>query len=309
MAAQIKGLCDSEVDGLFVSIPSSTVADAVQYCQTLNIPVIGVNSGVDYSDKLGLLHHVGQLEVAAGYKAGKRLVEEGTKRGWCVNHEPDNESVHQRCEGMEMAFNEVAEVEYAGQIEVPHNNDENYVSVVESTIGIDGSWDGIGLLLAGQAHAEAAADLFAGHSEAAMGIHDVSENIFASLNQGKLAFAIDQQPYLQGPSLCWCTTHTANSIWPTNTSRLVLLLFSVLPPQMNLHARQTTMKFVRWLAPAAMTNHQMKTTVNPPSLQKITTLDSLLVLSLVDCFLWALSSPLSPWSPQRKRETSFYRDF
>ncbi|KAL3924129.1 MAG: hypothetical protein SGILL_001238 [Bacillariaceae sp.] len=198
MSTRIKTLCDSMVDGLFVSIPSSTVVDAVEYCLNLNIPVIGVNSGVEFADKLGLMHYVGQLEVAGGYQAGKQSIAEGITQGWCANHEPDNVVVHERCEGMEMAFNEVAEVEYMGQIELPHDDDKEYVSIVEAAIGVTGSWDGLGLLLAGQPNAEAGAALFDDHPEVAMGIFDVSENIFASLNQGKFIFAIDQQPYLQG---------------------------------------------------------------------------------------------------------------
>jgi hypothetical protein len=63
MANKIRSLCDRNVDGLFVSIPSNVVAKAVQYCLDLAIPVVSVNSGAGFSEELGLLHHVGQLEI------------------------------------------------------------------------------------------------------------------------------------------------------------------------------------------------------------------------------------------------------
>lgn len=82
MAARIRNLCDSGgVDGLFVSIPSPVVAEAVQRCLDLSIPVISINSGVAASRELGLIHHIGQNEYAGGYGAAQRLMADGMKRG------------------------------------------------------------------------------------------------------------------------------------------------------------------------------------------------------------------------------------
>ena len=81
MAARIRNLCDSGVDGIFVSIPSPKLIPAIQRCQDLRIPVLSVNSGYDVSVELGLVHHLGQNEFAGGYQAAQRLMEAGMTRG------------------------------------------------------------------------------------------------------------------------------------------------------------------------------------------------------------------------------------
>ena len=81
MSARIRNLCDSGVDGLFVTIPSPKISDAVQRCLDLSIPVISVNSGEKESRELGLPHYIGQNEYASGYGAAQRLIAAGMKRG------------------------------------------------------------------------------------------------------------------------------------------------------------------------------------------------------------------------------------
>lgn len=199
MAAKIRSLCDTDIDGLFVSIPSVIVAEAVEYCQDKHVPVISVNSLVDDRDRLQLLHHVGQLESIAGYEAGKALITAGANQGWCVNHEPDNEAIGQRCEGMALAFNETTSATYMGQVHVSRDNDSEYISIVENAIASTSvTWDGIGLLLTGQIQHEPAVRLKMDHPEAFIGTFDVSERIFDSLESNQFVFAVDQSPFLQG---------------------------------------------------------------------------------------------------------------
>ena len=81
MAARIRNLCDSGVDGLFVTIPDPVVEAAVQRCYDLRVPVVSVNSGQIASREMGLVHHVGQDEYSGGYGAAKRLIEAGMTRG------------------------------------------------------------------------------------------------------------------------------------------------------------------------------------------------------------------------------------
>ena len=69
MAARITTLCQSGVDGIFVTIPDDVVLDSIRLCQSLNIPVISINAGADKSKEMGLLHHIGQSKyiVYCGY--------------------------------------------------------------------------------------------------------------------------------------------------------------------------------------------------------------------------------------------------
>lgn len=58
MAARVRTLCESGVDGIFVTIPSEELIAPIQLCQSLNIPVVSINAGADISERLGLMHHV-----------------------------------------------------------------------------------------------------------------------------------------------------------------------------------------------------------------------------------------------------------
>ena len=81
MAAKILNLCDSGVDGLFVTIPDDTVLAAVQRCHDLRVPVVSINSGQAASQALGLPHHIGQDEYSGGYGGAERLIAAGMTRG------------------------------------------------------------------------------------------------------------------------------------------------------------------------------------------------------------------------------------
>ena len=62
MADTIRTICDNNADGLFVSIPSSVVADAVAYCQTLGIPVVAIDTDSEYINNIDIQYNVGPIE-------------------------------------------------------------------------------------------------------------------------------------------------------------------------------------------------------------------------------------------------------
>jgi simple sugar transport system substrate-binding protein len=200
MSNKMKSLCSGSppVDGLFVTIPSDAVLEAIKECKAAGIPVISINAGAEVSQELGLLQHIGQLEYNAGFGAGKQLIEAGATKGWCMNHEPGTQTIAQRCEGMEAAFAEVDTAEYMGQIVVPRDDDAQYKVDVETGVNDDGLWDGFGLLLAGQIQLVPAITLLDEHPKVILGSFDLSEAFFAALNAKQVVFGIDQQPYLQG---------------------------------------------------------------------------------------------------------------
>jgi simple sugar transport system substrate-binding protein len=165
----------------------------------MQTPVISINLGAGFLLELSLIHLVSQLEYEAGYAAGKRLIEAGVTKVWCVNHEPENEAEGCRCNGLEAAIEEVDVVEYMGEIDIPPDNDTLYKSQVEVAINDnDGDWKSYGFLLLGPIHITPAVALLDNHPEVIMGTFDVSHEIFDALDQNYISFGIDQQPYLQG---------------------------------------------------------------------------------------------------------------
>lgn len=73
------------------------MANSILYCRELNVPVVSINAGADRVTELGILQHIGQHEYNAGYAAGKRLVDEGMKEAYCMNHAPGNIVLTERC--------------------------------------------------------------------------------------------------------------------------------------------------------------------------------------------------------------------
>ena len=64
MAEKVLILCESGIDGLFVTISDDVIADAVMKCQELKpkVKIVSINAGYEKSKKLNLIHHIGMLK-------------------------------------------------------------------------------------------------------------------------------------------------------------------------------------------------------------------------------------------------------
>ena len=197
MAEQIEAYCNEGIDGIFVSIPSDVIVPAVQVCLDLGIPVVNINAGVDAAAELGVMHHIGQLEYNSGYSAGMRLVEAGIQEGFCLNHVVGVSTLAERCQGFADALAEKG-VLYSGEHEVPADSDSAYVDSVLKIVGKDRTWENVGLLLLGLPQVAPGLLVKKEKPAVVMGAFDVSDEIYAALEEGTILFGIDQNPYLQG---------------------------------------------------------------------------------------------------------------
>lgn len=203
MANQIEMLCTKEnVDGIFVSIPSERVLNAVEKCANLGIPVISINSGAEMSKSLNLLHHIGMLEYDAGFSAGEQLSNTGIKHGICINHAKGVSAVNERCQGFGDAL-EAIQIGYAGQVYVPVSDETKFIEAVENFVAeklpdISEMWNGLGILAAGGPQHTSIIELARNHSNVKIGAFDTSSELYNAIDSGIKEFGIDQQPYLQG---------------------------------------------------------------------------------------------------------------
>jgi simple sugar transport system substrate-binding protein len=152
-----------------------------------------MNSGSDVSKKLGALLHVGQSEYDAGKAAGAKLKEMGGKKGICVNHEVGNVSLDVRCKGFTDGFGAVTVL--------PTSNDPADVKAkVKAALASDTAIDTILTLNASLAGEPSVAAV--GESGMDGKVHvasfDLSSGLLQAIADGKAAFAIDQQQFLQG---------------------------------------------------------------------------------------------------------------
>jgi simple sugar transport system substrate-binding protein len=193
-AQLIEAAVTEEVDGLAVSAPNpDAIRDAVKTAVDAGIPVITLNSGAEEAEALGAMTHVGQTETIAGEGAGAQLKEAGASKIICIIHEQGNIGLNQRCEGASEGFGgEVENLQVAGTADV-----STTLTEIQSKLESDTSIDGV--LALNPDIAVAARDAIAGAgSEATLGTFDLSADVIKAIKADEIAFAVDQQQYLQG---------------------------------------------------------------------------------------------------------------
>jgi simple sugar transport system substrate-binding protein len=194
MAALVLQAVDEKPAGLIVSIPNETVlAGPIHAAVEAGIPVISINSGFDVGRSLGALLHVGQSEYEAGRGAGEAMRDLGGTKALCLNHETGNVALDLRCKGFIDGFGGSVEV-----LAVAPDAAE-VRAAIEERLAADEAIDVILALnaaVAGEPAVAAAAALQGRTVRVAS--FDTTDAILAAVAQGRAAFAIDQQPFLQG---------------------------------------------------------------------------------------------------------------
>jgi simple sugar transport system substrate-binding protein len=193
-AQLIEAAVTEEVDGIAVSAPDpDAIQDSVKTAIDAGIPVITLNSGAEESAELGAITHVGQTETIAGEGAGAKLKEAGATKIICIIHEQGNVGLNQRCEGAKKGFGGAVEnVQVAGVSDI-----STTLTEIQSKLESDTSIDGV--LSLNPDIAMAARDAVAGAgSEATVGTFDLSGDVIKAIQADEIAFAVDQQQYLQG---------------------------------------------------------------------------------------------------------------
>ncbi|NJP78576.1 sugar ABC transporter substrate-binding protein [Streptomyces sp. AA8] len=192
-AQSVQAMIDQKVDGLIVTLAKpDAMKDVVAKAKKAGIPVITVNSGSDKSKEFGALTHIGQDEVIAGEAVGEQLNERGKKKAVCVLHEQGNVGHEQRCDGVKKSFK--GEVQ---NLYVEGTNMPGVQSSIEAKLQSDKDIDAVVTLGAPFAPTAVKAAEQAG-SKAEVDTFDLNAKVAEALQSGKLGFAVDQDPYLQG---------------------------------------------------------------------------------------------------------------
>lgn len=170
---------------------------AVKKMIAAGIPVTFMNQGLDW-EKLGGLNYIGEDPTVVGEQIGQRFTDAGKKDVICFNHAAGIQVVQMRCDGLKQV------VEAAGgtftQINVPAAQASNptvLTSALSGALRKDPNIDAIFTL--GSSAAELAAKVIEEQkSSATLATCDISTNVLNLIKDGKIAYAADQQPYLQG---------------------------------------------------------------------------------------------------------------
>ena len=196
MAQLVEAAVQQEPDGLVVSIPDAdALGDAIRKAVAAGIPVVSMNSGSDVAASLGVLFHVGQEEYDAGVGAGNKMKEMCVKNLICLNHEVGNVALDMRCKGVNDGYGSEVKV-----VPTAANTVDDVYAKVKATLQADDSIDGIVTLGASNAAEPTmkALDELGMVDLVKVGTFDLSANVLEMIRDGEMAFAIDQQQFLQG---------------------------------------------------------------------------------------------------------------
>ena len=195
MAKLIQAATAAHPDGLVVSIPDpDALGPAIKQAVAAGIPVVAIDSGLADARKLGALTFMGQEEYDAGVATGERMKVAGITNALCLNHEVGNADLDHRCEGFAKGLGGKTEV--IAISEDPTESKNRILSALATRKDVNG------LLALGASGAVPLLQALDSPGIAAQikgaGSFDLSPEILAAVDQGKLLFGIDEQPYLLG---------------------------------------------------------------------------------------------------------------
>ncbi|HEY6889028.1 MAG TPA: sugar ABC transporter substrate-binding protein [Solirubrobacter sp.] len=184
-------------DGMVISLPDAkALSPSIKAAVKAGIPVITINSGSDEFKRLGVLAHVGQDEYRAGVEAGRRMGKAGVKHALCVNQENGNTGLDQRCRGLADGLAKTGGT--MKPLPVPLQDATAAQTRMAEALA-SGPVDGVVTLGPGGAKPALDAIRASGlESKVTLATFDLSPEVLAAVRDGKMLFAVDQQPYLQG---------------------------------------------------------------------------------------------------------------
>lgn len=198
MTELIDAAIASEPDGLVVSIPDvDAIGPSITEAIEAGIPVVSMNSGGDVWQDLGVLTHIGSDEFVAGTAAGERLVELGVTNAICVNDEVGNLALDIRCDSAKAALEEAGGT--MSVVPAPTGDPIGQQNAVAAALQADPTIDGAlsmspdAAIPSMQAIADAGAE-----DSVVLATFDLNPDVLNAVEGGQIAFAVDQQQFLQG---------------------------------------------------------------------------------------------------------------
>lgn len=183
---------DGKVDGIAVTLAKPDAVSAnVKKAVAAGIPVTALNGGIEHWEDAGAIAYFGQDERIAGQEAGDQLTKLGAKKAVCVIQEQGHVGLEARCQGVKDKFPAVENLYITGT-DMPGST-----TTMTSKLQQDKAIDYVVTLGAPFALAAVQAVEKAG-SSAKIGTFDTNKDLVGAIKDGKVQWAIDQQPYLQG---------------------------------------------------------------------------------------------------------------
>ncbi|WP_431994520.1 substrate-binding domain-containing protein [Streptomyces griseoflavus] len=180
-------------DGIALTLAKpQAMRGPVNEARSADIPVVGLNSGMDAWKPAGLLAFFGQDESVAGRAVGEKLNELKAGHALCVIHERGNVGLEARCAGVRKTFGGRTENLY-----VDGTDTRAVTGIITAKLRQESSIDQVVTNGADFALTAVEAAATAG-SDADVATFDLNQDLVDAVRGGNVQFAVDQQPYLQG---------------------------------------------------------------------------------------------------------------
>jgi simple sugar transport system substrate-binding protein len=192
-AQLISNVVQQHVDGIALTLafPDAEAKD-VKAAQAAGVPIVGFNAGGGQWKDLGLLGYAGQDESVAGQAVGDELNKEGATNMVCLDQQQGAVQLEARCDGIAKTFKGKSQVLYVTGYDMP-----TVKSRMQAKLQEDPSIDYVVTL--GAPFAPTVLDAIqAAGSKAKVGTFDMSPRAITLIQDGKLQWAVDQQPYVEG---------------------------------------------------------------------------------------------------------------
>ncbi len=192
-AQLINNVVAQHVDGIALTLAfPDAEAPAAKAAEAAGIPIVGFNAGGGAWKDMGITSYVGQDETIAGEAVGERLNNAGAKSVVCVDQQQGAVQLEARCDGIKKTFKGDFYVLY-----VPGYDMASAQSRIVAKLQQDKNVDYVVTLGAPFAPTALQAVGLA-NSQAKVGTFDLTPRAVSLIQQGKLQWAVDQQPFVEG---------------------------------------------------------------------------------------------------------------
>jgi simple sugar transport system substrate-binding protein len=192
-AVLIQNAIDSKVDGIATTLVTpDALIPTIKKATAAGIPVDTFNSGIDFFQQAGALTHFASNEKLAGQAAGKRAAAAGATKIVCTIQQSGSVALEDRCAGVKDSFPNTENLQVNGA------DDAAVTTAIQAKLTEDKSVNWIVTLGAPQALDAIKAAQGAGRSDVKIGTFDTNPDAAQAVQDGKIQWFIDQQPYLQG---------------------------------------------------------------------------------------------------------------
>ncbi|AKT50913.1 sugar ABC transporter substrate-binding protein [Arsenicicoccus sp. oral taxon 190] len=193
-AQLVQAAIDKKVDGIAVTSPNTgALGPVIKKAVAAGIPVTMFNAGGTDAMELGAIGYFGQGETDAGVAVGERIAKAGGKRVVCVIQEQGQQQLEDRCDGVKKGAAGVT----VDRMYVNGRDDSAVTTTIQAKLTQDKSIDWV-VTLGAPFALDAVKSISGAGSSAKLGTFDTSKELVNAVKDGKVDWAIDQQPYLQG---------------------------------------------------------------------------------------------------------------